>query len=270
MKEIRPWYRWFPNDYTRSQRVLRFGSLAVHGAYRNLLDAMWNWEGKLPTDRSILWRLALANSREEYEVVADQVEEMFQVSKDGRFLTHDRLTEEWDNASNFMERQSKAGRASAEAKRNRNQTATPVEPQSNGASSISSTVHNNTSNTERGETAPLVPDQTDLGFSLSSERPDLNAALNEVWDYYIAKTGKNPNLYEFTDKRRQKGMTRMKESLKKWGSVDKATSFMKLSVDGILRSDWNIGKNSSGEKHLDWCENLFPNFERMEKWWNNA
>lgn len=120
----------------------------------------------------------------------------------------------------------------------------------------------------------ISPDGSSVQLSLSGEiktEPDLKLreAVKEVWEYYISKTGKNPTLYTFTDNRRKKGMIRMRESLKTWGSLEKAVSFMKLSVDGMLRSDWHVGK-TDGQKKLDWCKNLFPNFERMEEWWNNA
>ena len=141
-KEIRPWYRWWWHEYRTSNRVLAFGStcvehpfksvercsLAFHGAYRNLLDAMWELNGALPNNRAILWRLALAASREEYEIVADEVEAMFQPSEDGSFLTNDRLCAEWEDCDNFLEAKRKAGKASAEARRKSTQSQQPSTP----------------------------------------------------------------------------------------------------------------------------------------------
>lgn len=122
--EIRPWYRWWWHRYRTSVRVLKFKSMAVHGAYRNLLDAMWEQGGTLPTDREVLWRLALAYSCEEYEQVADEVEAMFEKTEDGQSFTNNALTKEWEDSTNFLAKKRESGKASGRARRNTARTET--------------------------------------------------------------------------------------------------------------------------------------------------
>ena len=145
MKEIRPWYRWWWHSYRTSERVLSFRSLAVHGAYQNLIAAAWELGGSLPNDRSILWRLALAGSLDEYSQVADQVEAMFTVSEDGKRLNNETLQNEWDNSTAFLNQRREAGKKSGEARREHplNTRSTPVEhnanePRTSSSSSSSS------------------------------------------------------------------------------------------------------------------------------------
>ncbi len=83
-----PAYQWYPKDYMTDPDVIAM-TLAQEGAYRRLLDVCW-LENGLPTDPSILWRLAKADSEqvfthELWPVVYRKFHE-----KDGR-LHHGRL-----------------------------------------------------------------------------------------------------------------------------------------------------------------------------------
>jgi len=115
MAEIRPWYRWHINRWKKSPNVLAM-SLAAHGAYRNLLDAAWENGAKLPNTPEVFWRYALASSREEFAAVAEQVIAMFTVSDDGKWLTNETLTEEWNDASLWFKKKSDAGTKGSEAR----------------------------------------------------------------------------------------------------------------------------------------------------------
>jgi uncharacterized protein YdaU (DUF1376 family) len=111
--DIRPWYRWHWHKYRKSDRTLTL-SLAGHGAYRNLLDAMWERGGQIPSDRNLLWRLALATDREEYDAVAEQVEAFFTLSEDGKHFTNETLAQEWQGSTEYLsdirEKRSAAGK----------------------------------------------------------------------------------------------------------------------------------------------------------------
>ncbi len=118
--DIRPWYRWHWHLYRTSSRVLALSGIAAHGAYHNLIDAMWEKGGTLSTDRNSLWRLALASCKQEYEGVADEVEAMFERSEDGLTFTNDRLTQEWNTTTEYLEKKRTAGGKGGQAKaRNR-------------------------------------------------------------------------------------------------------------------------------------------------------
>jgi hypothetical protein len=77
--------------------------------------------------------------------------------------------------------------------------------------------------------------------------------------------------YEFTPARRKKGVSRLKECLRKTGSdLDRAGGLMKLAVDGLASSDFHMGRESktNGRKYCEWEKHLFKSYEQMESWWN--
>lgn len=101
--------------------------------------------------------------------------------------------------------------------------------------------------------------------------PDLESALAQVWDHYIAQAGRNPATYSFTASRQKKGLTRLGECLSKTnGDINKAIELMKVAIDKLIASDWHMGRDpkTQGKKYHDWTDNLFGSYEQMEKWWN--
>ena len=181
-KEIRPWYRWWWYQYRTSERVLSFRSLAVHGAYQNLLAAGWELGGSLPNDRSILWRLALAISPEEYEQVADQVEAMFTPSADGKRLNNETLQNEWDSSSEFLNQRREAGKASGKSRREHPLNTRSTKPERDANTCRTSSSSSSSSSTGKNPPTPLEPEGTDGGWRiLNHDKYRLKYLQNSDW-----------------------------------------------------------------------------------------
>jgi uncharacterized protein YdaU (DUF1376 family) len=91
-----------------------------------------------------------------------------------------------------------------------------------------------------------------------------------VWDYYIAKIGRNPKLYTLTNKRKRMGIARIRDLWPRAAEPkhESVLELMKLCVDKLAASPFHNGKNEQGHKYLDW-EILFRSTEQMEKWLNS-
>jgi uncharacterized protein YdaU (DUF1376 family) len=115
----RPWMRWHVTRWRNSPRVLQM-SLAAQGAYRNLLDAAWQQGGRLPNLPAVLWKYALAQSREEFAAVSASVLAMFTVSECGNWLSNETLMEECADRTTFADelsrKRSEAGKKGSAAR----------------------------------------------------------------------------------------------------------------------------------------------------------
>lgn len=187
MKEIRPWYRWWWHRYSTALGVLKFRSSTApsscHGCYRMLmlLDAMWMAGGKLPTGREILWSLAGYGTLDEYEKVADLVEVCFAKSDDGLWFTSETLSEEWDSASEFLEKKREAGRKGGLAKGKHNSSTAKAELEHNPSTPLASS-SSSSSNSSSKYSSPFSP----------SQHPDQNHNLEPgfLCDEWALKTCK--------------------------------------------------------------------------------
>src|SRR5262249_55399307 len=111
------------------------------------------------------------------------------------------------------------------------------------------------------------------GRDILSNPDGSDDALQQVFDYYLAKTERNPKTYDFTVVRKKKGSARLKECLSKTGGdLAKALALMKLAVDGLCASDFHTGHDpkTNGRRYIEWEKHLFGSYEQMERWWNNA
>lgn len=107
--------------------------------------------------------------------------------------------------------------------------------------------------------------------SRGEENKEHRAALARVWEYYLEKLGKNPKLLSFTPLRQHKGMSRLREALKKAsGDLVKAESLLMLAVDSLAKSDFHLGINDQRKRYDSWEKHLFPNQEKLEWWWERA
>jgi hypothetical protein len=99
------------------------------------------------------------------------------------------------------------------------------------------------------------------------EVPDeREAALQRVWDYYIDQLGKNPKMYTFTPARKQKGMARLNELLKRTGDLSKAERAMMLAIDALAASPFHNGENDRKTQYNSWEKHLFHSQEKLENW----
>jgi len=115
--KIPPAFQFFPRDWLTSRSVSVM-TPAQRGYYINLLSHAWLAEkpGTLPNDHEILWKLAGAISRREFEKESDLVLAQFRVNKGGKTLSNSRLIQERQaqirRKSNFVE----SGRLGASAR----------------------------------------------------------------------------------------------------------------------------------------------------------
>ena len=108
--------------------------------------------------------------------------------------------------------------------------------------------------------------------TISSNPSGFDHALQEIFGYYLERIERNPKTYDFTSIRKQKGASRLKECLRKTGGDrERAKTLMKLAVDGLVASDFHMGRDpkTQGKRYCEWDKHLFNNFEQMERWWNN-
>jgi uncharacterized protein YdaU (DUF1376 family) len=272
--EIRPWYRWHWHRYRKSDRTLSL-SLAAHGAYRNLLDAMWERGGWLPADRTLLWRLALATSREEYEAVADQVEAFFTLSEDGKHFTNETLAQEWQESTEYLvgirEKRSEAGKKGNAARWGDGKSSQTDRTPIANAIALPSQTGRNGSHSSSSSSSSSTEDQT----LLSDETPDVCAQIvQKVFDYYREKIGKSP-AYTLTPGRMAKGKARYRDAVASAKKLKPDLSreelpgaterLMKFAVDRLAASEWHNGANPHKRQYNDW-DNVFRSTEEFSKW----
>lgn len=108
----------------------------------------------------------------------------------------------------------------------------------------------------------------------ASSNPDgFDQIVKAVFDYYLERTNRNPKTYEFTFFRKQKGISRLKECLRKTaGDLEKAKELGMLAVDGLVADDFHMGRDpkTNGKKFCEWEKHVFKSYEQMEGWWNRV
>lgn len=119
-------------------------------------------------------------------------------------------------------------------------------------------------------------DESEIAGKTAEERSrnrEKLVAVKRVFAYYLEKTGRSPVLYSFTELRRQKGMSRMDEALRKArGSLPDAETLLAAAVDALLADDWNMGRDprSNGKKYIEWDKNLFNDAGQLDRWLTKA
>jgi len=99
----------------------------------------------------------------------------------------------------------------------------------------------------------------------------IKATILCLWNYYIAKLGKNPKLLTLTALREQKARSRLEECLRKTGGdLGKAEQLMQMAIDAVAASDFHRGANESKKHYDSWERNLFPSQEKLEWWLERA
>lgn len=105
-----------------------------------------------------------------------------------------------------------------------------------------------------------------------SSKPDgFHDAVLEIFTYYIERTDRNPKTYELTPARKRKAVLRLRECLKKTGGdLENATALMKLAIDGLVASDFHMGRDpkTNGQRYCEFEKHLFGSAEQMQRWWN--
>jgi uncharacterized protein YdaU (DUF1376 family) len=160
----RPWYSFYPADYSRDTGHL---TMVEHGAYRLLMDHYYSTGEPLPTDVDRLLRLCRASAPAEQAAVRFVLDEFFCLGDDG--YHHVRIDTELVKAAEKAGKCSAAGTASA-AKRQRE-----AQHKSNGRSTEQPT--------------KLQPSQSQ-SQSHKKDKAARMARFNEFWLVCPKKTGK--------------------------------------------------------------------------------
>jgi len=181
------WYPHYIADYAADTMHL---TTLQHGAYRLLMDAYWRNQGPLNDDDEALaaiTRLPLKDWRK----MRPTIGRFFQIDFVAATWTHKRIERELTRAWTNSENQSRAGRASAEARRQRklNGGSTPVatevstEPQRSGQreaqqkANETATPHSSPNATPSGVASDAVPDDV---RQLAKRAVDVLRKLQEI------------------------------------------------------------------------------------------
>jgi len=232
---------------------------------------MWERGGLLPADRTLLWRLALAESREEYEAVADQVEAFFTLSEDGKHFTNETLAQEWQESTDYLigirEKRSEAGK-----KGNASRWSDAKSSQTDRKVIASATA--SPSQTDRNASHSSSSSTEDQNL-LSDETPDVcTRVVRSAFDYYREKIGKSA-AYVLTPGRMAKGKARYRDAVASAQQLNgdltreqlptAAEKLMKYAVDRLAASEWHNGANPGKRQYNDW-DNVFRSTEEFSKW----
>jgi hypothetical protein len=100
-----------------------------------------------------------------------------------------------------------------------------------------------------------------------SETDEKETAIGRVWAYYLEKLDKEPKLMSWTPLRKQKGLARLADALRKTGGkLEKAEALMRVAVDNLAGSSFHRGANDRKKRYDSWEKNLFSSTEQFERW----
>jgi hypothetical protein len=109
-----------------------------------------------------------------------------------------------------------------------------------------------------------------LRESSAEREEEIVKAVRRVFSYYVDSVGKS-HLYTLTYLRRQKGVSRLRECIRKTkGNLADAEQMMMICVDTIADSKFHMGNNASKRPYNDWEDQLFGSESKMEKWLEEA
>lgn len=112
-------------------------------------------------------------------------------------------------------------------------------------------------------------DELEFDFAEDEQASEKLAAVKAVFAYYLQATSRSPTLYTFTKLRRNKGLARLNEGLRKArGNLEDAKQLMLAAVDELVASDWHMGRHpdTGGKRYCEWEKHLFGSAEQFEKW----
>lgn len=216
--------------------------------------------------------MADADSREQWERDKGPVLRMLTLSEDEQFLYKNRQLEEYTRATAQHRFFSEAGKRSGEVRRRKTS-----ERRSNKVQTMLERGSNNQNQNQNQKDQDLLskPDGLD-GAEEGDSTPDEAQrkrlrVVQEVFAYFIEQTGRTAKLYTLTPLRRQKGLARLKDCLKRTGGdLERAKQLLRMCVDELAASDWHMGRDpkTGGKKYAEWEHHLFPSTEKLETWWN--
>jgi len=111
-----------------------------------------------------------------------------------------------------------------------------------------------------------------FGITPRQKMEDLKLLFAE----YLEKTGRNPKINEFSDKKRKCGRVCyefcLSKALRGSGPEEhraNAVSLMRICIDALVASDWHMGRDQkSTDSYMEWDKHLFKNPDKVMWWWN--
>lgn len=103
-------------------------------------------------------------------------------------------------------------------------------------------------------------------------KPDgFDVAAQEIFEYFLKATHKNPRIYLFSTPRKTKTKARLAfcQKLAKDGSLENAIGLLKVAIDRFAASSFHNGHNERGKKYLD-LELLFRSDDYLSKWLDDS
>ena len=101
-------------------------------------------------------------------------------------------------------------------------------------------------------------------------RAEIGFHVARVWDNYVQKFGKDPVRLTLTKERRNIGINRFQESLKKTGDYEAAEKLMIQAIDALAASPHHMGQNDRNTVYDSWEKNLFKDANQFETWLDKA
>jgi uncharacterized protein YdaU (DUF1376 family) len=116
-----PYFPFYVSDWNGSKAVLLMDA-EQHGYYINLMARAWdeNPIGTLPSDPALLWQLARAKNRKDFEKKCTLVLDQFKPTRNGKRLQHPRLVKEASKYAETCRQNARAGKEGAKSRWRKN------------------------------------------------------------------------------------------------------------------------------------------------------
>jgi hypothetical protein len=89
--------------------------------------------------------------------------------------------------------------------------------------------------------------------------------IENVWNFYLSETGRNPKSNTFTNTKRKHGMARLRDALRlTGGDLVKAQELLEIAIEQIHASKWHR------ENQRNTWEVVFRSTDEFEKWVNRS
>ncbi len=197
----RPWYPWYPKDFTTDEKVQCLPPLAEL-IYRRALDILWQSnDTRIPNACDLLWQsLGKGIARGEFDELWGRIMypgfELFTVSDDEKWIFSKRLMREAEHINNCIERKSVAGQKGANARWqkhcDRNAKAMRIDSHTDTHTDIKEKVFKK-ENPQKGKTALpqtfIVTDEMISWFKSQNYTFNIQTETDRFMDYWKANGG---------------------------------------------------------------------------------
>ena len=182
----RPWYPWYPKDFTSDEKVQCLPPLAEL-IYRRALDLMWQSNSiRIPNAMPLLMRslgrgIAEADFIASWECIQYPDFELFKVTDDEKWLYSDRLRRESEYLADLSSKKRKAGITGANARWKNKEITDAKQTDSKRIASAKQTDSHTHTHTHIKDNPPTPHSGGNVEYSKS---------FDEWWSIYPNKVGK--------------------------------------------------------------------------------